>query len=159
MLRRALVTTGIVGVVLAMAASPAAAGKKKHIDLRAKGVETEGKARAVGTLHWQSKFTKHGKKSRAVFKGRFDDKCKADGYSAVLTVNVSIPGGVSYKSKYDERGCEAKAMSVVMRTGWVKDPQRVYLELYEYKSSAGDIARDDEDQVFFSIAELEPDWR
>lgn len=158
MLRRAFVVTGTVGVVLAMAATPAMAGKKVHVDLRAKAGETEGTARAVGTLHWQSKYTRKGREVfRAQFKGRLNDKCPGDGYAAVLTLNVPTPRAITYVSKYDERGCEAGAMRVVMRTNWVKRPQRVYMELYEFNPQSGDIATEDQDQVHFTISELEPD--
>jgi len=148
MLRTAVLTTGIVGVAFAVSAIPAAA-KPHQINWKTKTQETKGHAVVHGTWRWQRKYTKHAVKVRAIFQGRLDDKCPGDGFGAYLDMRIYYGDGSSYSSDeaYDVRECTAKkALSVVLRTGWVRDGYKVGLHLYEYDREAGDIAWDDDVQ-------------
>jgi hypothetical protein len=150
MLRKALFTTGLVGVALALSASPAAA--KHNIDWKTKAQESKGRAIAKGVVRIEHKYTKHGIKRRVVFEGRLDDRCPADGYGAYLNLRFYYDDGsdgTAYAdaTASDERDCDAKkARRIVLRTGWVRDGYAVSLQLYKYDRETGDITFGDQVQ-------------
>ena len=91
---------------------------------------------------------------RAVVKARLNDICPADSYGAYLQVRAYYPSSssVAYSSgdAKDVRGCPAGAKDVVVRTGWVADPYKITVRLYEYDADTGDIANADAASVEFT---------
>ncbi len=83
MLRKALLTTGIVGVAFAVSAI-ARRGEAAPDQLEDEDAGDQGPRRRAGTWRWQRKYTKHAVKVRAIFQGRLDDKCPGDGFGAYL---------------------------------------------------------------------------
>jgi hypothetical protein len=151
-----LLTVLVAGATLAgWAATSSAKVPKVGFDLRAKGEETRGKARAVGKIQLQS--NKKGLR-RAVVKGRLNDVCPKDGFRAYLQVRAYYPtdASVAYSSDFaeDPRGCKAPAKDVVLKTGWVDSPYKITIQLYEFDAEAGNIAFRDEARVEYTPDDL-----
>ncbi len=125
-------------------------------DLRAAGTETKGRARSAGGVQLQQN---HRGKERAVVKARLNDICPPDGYGAYLQLRVYYPSDAdsaySSASAEDTRGCSADSQDVLLRTGWVADPYRVSIRLYEYDADSGDIANRDAETVFYEPTQLD----
>jgi hypothetical protein len=131
-------------------------------DLKSEGVETRGRAHSVGTIQLQErvfKKKKMGLMQRAVIRGWLNDICPEDGFGAYLELRAYYHDpdatlAYSSKRKYDTRGCHADRKNVVIRTGWVKDPYKIEIQLYEYDAETGDIAFEDEQEIEYSPGQL-----
>jgi hypothetical protein len=156
MAKRAPLTLLAVAASLAVGSAISSAKPPQvGFDLRAKGEETRGKARATGKVRLQS--NSRGLR-RAVVKGRVNDVCPKDGFRAHLEVRAYHPtdASVAYSSDSaeDPRGCRAAAKEVVLKTGWVDSPYKITIQLYEVDAEAGNIAFRDEVRVEYTPDQL-----
>jgi hypothetical protein len=147
--------TALAGVAAFGAATAATAAPRLKFELKAKGEETKGRARAVGTVQLQ--MNNRGKQ-RAVVKARLNDFCPPDGYGAYLQVRAyyRTDASVAYSSDEasDTRGCEAAGKDVVLRTGWTRNSYKITIRLHEYNAGTGDIATLDRDSVEYAPEDL-----
>lgn len=156
MIKRLLAATLVAGSALAgLTAASSAGAPRAAFDLRAKGVETQGRARAVGTVQLQ---TNTAGRQRAVVKAFLNDVCPKDGFGAYLEVRAYYPSSAtlaySTRRAKDIRGCRAPAKRVTVKTGWVDHPYEIEIHLYEYDDETGDIAFNDDALVEYTPAQL-----
>jgi hypothetical protein len=156
MIKRLLVATLVAGSALAgLTAASSAGAPRVRFDLKAQGIETTGRARAVGTVQLQ---TNNAGRQRAVVKAYLNDVCPKDGFGAYLEVRAYYPSSatLSYSSRRakDIRGCRARAKKVTVKTGWVDRPYEIEIHLYEYDDETGDIAFNDDALVEYTPSQL-----
>jgi hypothetical protein len=158
MVKRALITASLAAAfVVGGAATFSSAAPKIGFDLRAKGVETKGLARSVGYLKLDYKPSH--RKVRVVVKGTLNDVCPKDGHGAYLEIRAyynNPDATLAYSSDRaaDTRNCKPGPIKVALRTGYVRDPYEIELQLYEYDNETGDIAFNDEARVEYTLDQL-----